>query len=234
MVRRDFPAKKTEPSLGLVDQTTATLRSRIIDGWYGTDGELPPQGELCEELAVSRSVVREAMQRLQSQGLIDLGQGRKPRVLPLSADGLTATLQLVMSRTDSTWVHLGEVRQTLEVDIAGRAAERATPTDVRALEKAIALMESTDDRTAQVDADLMFHRLLAQATGNPMYVFLLDALASLLRASRERTIGKGGIEPAVRGHRKILEAVRDGEPSAARAAMLEHLDESQQDLRRLK
>ncbi len=231
MPRRRIPEDKVEPISGLVDRTTATLRARIVDGLY--EKQLPPQGQLCDELNVSRSVIREAMQRLQSQRLIDLGQGRKPRVLPLSADSLVENLQMLMSRTESTWAHLGEVRQTLEVDIAGHSAQRAKQTDIRELEKSIALMESTDDLSEQVEADLKFHRLLAQATGNSMYVFLLDALATLLKASRQQTIGKGGVQPALRGHRNILEAVREGNPSNAREAMMAHIDESQQDLRHL-
>lgn len=228
-----MPLQEPETDVGLVEKTTIALRSRIVNGVYGSDGELPPQAELCDELGVSRSVVREAMQRLQSQRLLELGQGRRPRVVPPGSAALAESLQMVMDRTEASWSHLGEVRQTLEVHIAGLAAEHATPIDVRELEKTIAAMQATDDIAAQVEADMRFHRLLAQATGNPIYVFLLDALASLLRASRERTIGKGGIEPALRGHAHILEAIRRRDLAAARAAMAEHLEESQSDLRNL-
>lgn len=213
----------------LVDQAVATLRNRILSGEYA--GELPPQAALCEDLGMSRGVIREAMQRLQSQRLIELGQGRKPRVLPAGSEALAESLRTVMDRTEATWTHLGEVRHSVEVDIAGLAAQRGSAVHCRELEKTIAAMEATDDLQEQVEADMKFHRLLAEATGNPMFSFLLDALAGLLRVSRERTIGKGGAGPAIQGHRNILEAVRSRDATAARRAMSEHLKESQTDLR---
>jgi DNA-binding FadR family transcriptional regulator len=76
-----------------------------------------------------------------------------------------------------------------------------------------------------------FHRILADASGNPLFVFLLDALAELLRASRIETIGYGGIEPALRGHRAILAAVENRDAAAAREAMQEHLRASLDDIR---
>ena len=222
-------ALKSNPP-GLVDQTATACRERIVNGVYGQDGMLPPQTELCEELGVSRGVIREAMQRLQTQRLVESGQGRKPRVVPAGADFLTDSLRLVVDRTDASWSHLTEVRRTLEVDIAGLAAVRATPEDCREMEKTIGVMIAADDIRAQVSADMSFHRLLAEATGNPIYAFLLDALAALLRASRERSIGKVGVEPAIRGHRNILEAVRRRDADAARKAMEVHLEESRRHL----
>lgn len=216
----------------LVERAVEALRERILRGAYGSDGALPPQGELCRELGVSRGVIREAMQRLQSQRLIDVSQGRKPRVLPAGPEAIAENVRLLMQRTESSWAHLGEVRRTLEVEIAGLAAERVTAEQVRLLERTVAAMQATDDADRQVDADVEFHRTLAEATGNPVYVFLLDALATLLRASRVRTIGLGGVEPALRGHRRILAAVQRGEAGAARRAMAEHLAEALDDLRR--
>lgn len=223
---------KTKISGGLVEQAVDALRMRILQGEF-SDGLLPPQSKLCEELGVSRSVVREAMQRLQSQRLIELGQGRLPRVLPAGPDALAESLQMVMGRTEATWVHLGQVRLTLETEIAGLAALSADAVQLRELEKTIGAMLATDDVREQVSADMKFHRLLAEATGNPIFVFLLDAMASLLRASRERTIGIGGPEPALRGHRQILDAIRAKDAAAARKAMAEHLGDSQNDLRKL-
>jgi DNA-binding FadR family transcriptional regulator len=229
-MRISAPADANSPRL--VERVVDELRGRIVSGAYGGAGELPPQGELCAEFGVSRGVVREAMQRLQSQRLIDVSQGRKPRVMPAGPEAIAESVHVQMQRTEATWRQLGEVRRTLEVEIAGRAAERIDSVKVRALEKTLAAMQATDDTAQQVAADMQFHRVLAEATGNPVYVFLLDALAALLRTSRERTIGVGGVEPAVRGHRKILAAVQRGEAAAARRAMAEHLDDALADLER--
>ncbi len=91
-------------------------------------------------------------------------------------------------------------------------------------------MEEAEDVTEQIDADVKFHRTLAEATCNPIFVFLLDAMAELLRKSRRQTIGVGGVGPALQGYRAILAAVEKGDPEASSRAMNEHLQASLRDL----
>lgn len=215
----------------LVEQTVEALRERIVAGVFGVDGELPPQGALCRELGVSRSVVREAMQQLQSQRLVEVSQGRKPRVLPAGSQPITDGLRLVMERSAASLLHLAEVRLPLESDIAALAAERCTPNLIDRLDQMNARLEAAPDIPDMVEADIQFHRILAEASGNPLFVFLLDSLAQLLRVSRQTTIGRGGREPALRGHRKILAAIRRGDAPAARRAMREHVEAALADLR---
>lgn len=220
------------PSRRLVEQAVAALRERILAGSFGADGELPTQGELCLELGVSRSVIREAMQRLQSQRLIRVSQGKKPRVLPASPDAIADSLHNLMQRSDASLLHLGEVRLSLESDIAALAAVRITPQQLERLEASVAAMQAADNVEAQVVADVQFHRLLAEATGNPLYVFLLDALAELLQATRQRTLRASGLEAAQVGHQAILAAIQARDAEAARLAMQEHLKASIVDLTR--
>jgi GntR family transcriptional regulator, transcriptional repressor for pyruvate dehydrogenase complex len=215
----------------LVEQTVEALRERIVAGVFGLDGELPPQGALCRELGVSRSVVREAMQHLQSQRLIEVSQGRKPRVLPAGSQPITDGLRLVMERSAASLLHLAEVRLPLESDIAALAAERCSPELIGRLERSNELLAAAPDIPGMVEADIQFHRILAEASGNPLFVFLLDSLAELLRASRQTTIGRGGREPALQGHLAILAAIRTGDAIAARRAMREHVEAALTDLR---
>ncbi len=216
----------------LVEQAVEALRDQIMSGVYGPDGELPPQGDLCLELGVSRSVIREAMQQLQSQRLVVIAQGRKPRVLPAGPQAMADSLHVLMRRTDASLLQLAEVRRPLEAEIAALAAERITPSDISRLEDANQVMRSATDVADQVEADMRFHRVLAEAAGNPIFVFLLDALAELLRASRRKTIGHGGVGPALAGHEQVLAAVRKRNPTAARRAMQAHLQAAKCDLQR--
>jgi DNA-binding FadR family transcriptional regulator len=103
----------------LVEQVVDSLRERIVSASYQATGELPPQHDLCRELGVSRTVVREAMQRLQSQGLIELSQGRRPRIRPASHGAIADNLQVLMRRSAASLLHLAEVRLPLEAEIAG-------------------------------------------------------------------------------------------------------------------
>ena len=216
----------------LVESVVRSLRQRILAGEFAA-GVLPPQGELATELAVSRSVIREAMQQLQSSRLIELSQGRNARVVPIGSEAIIDNLQLFMQRSQASLLHLAEVRQPLEAEIAALAAERID--DELLLRLHISVRKLSDAKTPQeqIDADLDFHRILAEATGNPIYLFLMDALAELLRESRRKTIGLGGVEPALDGHRAVLQAIQKRNPKAARAAMLEHVQASRRDLEAL-
>jgi DNA-binding FadR family transcriptional regulator len=215
----------------LVERAVDALRRQVLSGAYGASGELPSQETLCKSLGISRTTLREAMQQLQSQRLIQTSQGRRPRVLPADSALLADGLQMIMQRSHASLFQLAEVRLMLETEIAARAALYATPSDVQSLQESIAALEAAGDLEPQIEADIRFHHCLAQAGGNPIFLFLLDALAALLRATRRETIGLGGVAPAVAGHRSILAAVERGDAVQARQAMREHLEASLHDLR---
>jgi DNA-binding FadR family transcriptional regulator len=113
------------------------------------------------------------------------------------------------------------------------AAERIDVLGIQNLRDAIVSLQESPTVEAQVDADVRFHRILAEASGNPLFVYLLDAMAELLRASRVETIGHGGVEPALRGHQAILTAIENRRPAAARQAMGDHVRASMQDLQKV-
>ncbi len=217
------------PNLGLVDAVFDRLRSRILTGDF-VDGVLPPQGELATEFEVSRSVIREAMQRLQSSRLIEMSQGRNARVKLAGSEALIENLQVAMHRSQATLLHLAEVREPLEAEIAALAAERIGDEDLLRLHIAVRKLAEAKAPQSQIEADMEFHRVLAESTGNPIYLFLMDALAELLRESRRKTIGLGGVQPALLGHQAVLKAVQRRDPKAARSAMLEHVQAARRDL----
>lgn len=216
----------------LVESVVRSLRERILAGEFA-EGVLPPQGELATEFAVSRSVIREAMQQLQSSRLIELSQGRNARVVPVGSEAIIDNLQLFMQRSQASLLHLAEVRQPLEAEIAALAAERIDDEALLRLHISNRKLAEAKTPEEQIDADIDFHRILAESTGNPIYLFLMDALAELLRESRRKTIGLGGVEPALEGHRAVLQAVQKRNAKAARAAMLEHVQASRRDLEAL-
>lgn len=213
-------------SARLVERTVETLRSRILSGAYGLDGELPAQAELCGELGVSRVVVREAMQRLQSQRLLDVGRGRKPRVIPAGSQGLADCLEILRLRTNADWRDVIEVRRTLELEIVSLAALRATSDQIAELEAAVDAMEHSPTLEGQIAADFAFHRVLAQSSGNMLFAFMVDALANILRASQERTLSAIGPAHAIEDHRRIVAAIKKRQPPQARKMMERHLEET--------
>lgn len=214
----------------MVASVLEDLTQRIIAGDFGSEGVLPPEGELATRYGVSRTVIREAMQRLRAQGLVEVAQGRLPRVKPPAPATAIASLDTLLRRSKGSLLHLIETRRPLESEIAALAAERATPEQLAELQQAIDAQAVAPTAEGQIEADLRFHRVLAEATGNPIFGLLLETLAGLMRSSREKTIRQSGVETALVGHRAILQALRARDAAAARQAMLDHLTLAERDI----
>jgi GntR family transcriptional repressor for pyruvate dehydrogenase complex len=144
-----------------------------------------------------------------------------------------ASLRLLLRRNKATLLHLVEVRQPVEGEIAALAAERANAEHLRQLDRAIQDLATAAPLDERIEADVRFHRILAEATGNPVFVLLLETLADFLRESRQRTLAYSGVEQALVGHRAVLEAVRDHDPVKAREAMQKHLQLAARDLQNM-
>ena len=216
-------AGKAEPEGDLVAQVIDHLRKEIVSGSCAAGMSLPSEGSLAETLAVSRTVIREAMRSLRSQGLIIMSQGARPRVAEVETGPAAESLRLLIARSRTSLLQLTEVRLPLESSIAAFAADRATANQIVDLQAAIAELEQATNLKSQVAADVRFHDLLAEATGNPVFATLLKAIGGLLDASRRRTIKAAGPTPAIIGHREILAAVEQRDARAAEAAMRRHL-----------
>jgi GntR family transcriptional regulator, transcriptional repressor for pyruvate dehydrogenase complex len=224
-----------EPSLhhlasqNLVEQAVEALREHILSGKFAA-GELPSQGDLCDMLGVSRSVIREAMRTLQSQKLIEVSQGRRPRVLPVGPEAVVESLGTLVRRSELSLLQLVELRRPLEAEIASLAARRATPEQLQEMRAAVQCLAEATDLESQIAADLRFHKRLAEATGNALFGIILDVLADLLHESRRRTLGQSGVGVALGYHRRILAAVEAGDAAGARDEMLQHLERTKHDI----
>jgi len=191
---------------------------------------LPAESQLTHAFRVSRPVIREAMQGLRMQGLVEISQGRRPRVKPVSLDNVAQSLDVFVRRSEVSVPHLMDIRLLLEPRIAELTALRRDQTACERLQCSIDVMRQARHRDDQVEQDMQFHRILARATGNPMYEVILEAIAGPLYNSRRTTIGRVGTRNAIQGHIAILSALRKHDPVAARRAMLAHLQLTQHDL----
>ncbi|MGE3807458.1 MAG: FadR/GntR family transcriptional regulator [Gemmataceae bacterium] len=226
------PAPELEPlkTPNLVERTVEAMRSQILSGKFAAGAELPSQSEMCDSLKVSRSVIREAMQILQAQGLIQVSQGRRPRVLPAGARAVAESLSTLVQRAKVSFLQLVEIRRPLEAEAAALAATRATPELIAKLTKAVDDLKDAKDIEAQIEADVRFHCLLAEATGNPMFGAILDVFGPLLHESRRQTLQQSGVVVAHGYHRRILKAVEKGDAETARREMLEHMQRTRKDI----
>jgi len=186
---------------------------------------LPPERQLCDDLAVSRNVLREALAALDHMGVIET-RG-KTRV------GLTPRARaLVLARASSApplrelLVDPMEVRRIIEPESAALAAKRATEQSIHELEQLVALMEQGIRRDEDVmEYDSAFHVAIARASANQILIELVGALSETLQPSRELSFRPTeASSAALEDHRAILDAIRAGDSRGARSAMRSHLD----------
>jgi GntR family transcriptional repressor for pyruvate dehydrogenase complex len=127
-----------------------------------------------------------------------------------------------------------EVRQVLEVEIAGLAAERRTSDDIRLIESCLEQMsQAPGDKIVWAEADVAFHAALAAATHNELFVVLLESVANVMILIRQLAYDvPGAVKTATSHHQHILACVQKGDADAARAAMRAHLIASDKIMRR--
>lgn len=206
------------------------LLTRILRGEIAPGNALPSEDALASQFDVSRPVVREAVKELAVLGLVESRQGRATRITAQDAwndfapELLTARSEV--GAVDDFLLELLELRRLIETGAAGLAAARASDDDIERMAAQLKHMESSlTDLERFTDADIAFHAALLAAAGNHLLTRLIDTLGPVLRMGRMISLERRPDGPAdsQRGHRRVLDAVRAGDPEEAREAMREHL-----------
>jgi GntR family transcriptional regulator, transcriptional repressor for pyruvate dehydrogenase complex len=211
----------------LPDLIASEMMNRIAEREYGPGTRLPTETALAASFGVSRNVVREAIARLRSDGLIETRQGRGA-VVRHPSERETFRVDLVALEERGNLLDLYELRGLLEIQSAGLAALRRDEDDIATMEATIASMRgATGFDEERLNADAEFHRSLGRATGNHYLAMIVDYLASRIK---DTTIATGRahrqedlIAVTLAEHQAILRAVRAGDAAAARAAMDAHI-----------
>jgi GntR family transcriptional repressor for pyruvate dehydrogenase complex len=207
-----------------VSQVAERLEQRILSGELAPGTQIPSEREISAQLGVSRSVVREALGRLASLGLVRSIHGSGTRVGTPSTKQVTVGYQRLLSRDDIKMEDVSAVRMPLETMIAALAAQHRTQEHIEQLEKTQKILGNPRrSLAAHVKADLEFHSTLAAASGNPVFAIVLLPIQELLIETRRRTLGRYGAEIAHVHHAKILDAVIAQDPQRAVEGMREHL-----------
>lgn len=206
----------------------------IVSDEYPEGSLLPPERELCEQMGVSRTVIREAIKSMETRGLVQIDRGRGTVVREPQYGMLGDSLKLLLRRRgDRVW-HLLEMRKILEAGIAALAAERRTEMNLTAMERCLTIIRQNPSKPeGYVDADVQFHMEIARATQNPALLVLLEPLSDLLRESRVRSYcGAQMVKLRLKQHEEIFKMIRIQDVQGARNAMSHHLADTEKDLRR--
>lgn len=219
--------------------TVDYLGAAIVAGRFGPDGALPPEPLLCEELGVSRTVVREAIKSLVAKGLLRTGPKVGTRVCPSSQwswfDPDLIGWQAQAGLTPDFIRDIQDLRLIVEPAAIRLAAQRAGADDIARIEDAYAGMVDAVERGGDyVRHDLRFHQALIRAARNRMLGTMEPALAALLRTSFEiAMVKKNGARDSLPMHRAVLDAVIAHDPDRAEAAIRALIADAHQDLARI-
>ncbi|WP_116828900.1 FadR/GntR family transcriptional regulator [Pseudomonas syringae] len=218
----------------LATDLVTELSQRILLGKIAPGQKLPSENQIVREHGVSRTVVREAISKLQASGLVVTHHGIGTFVLERSDQtGLRLKVETVSRVRD-----IIELRIGLETQAVALAAVRRTDEQLAAMRQALDDYQdllANDDSC--VEADKRFHMLIAEATGNPYFLEIMQHLGSaVIPRSRIASSERAGNNLAHQGylanleHEALLSAIRRKDPDAARAAMWTHLSNSRERL----
>jgi GntR family transcriptional repressor for pyruvate dehydrogenase complex len=221
----------------LTQQLVVYLTQLVESGALAPGEKLPPESEIVRTQGVSRTVVREAVSKLQAAGLIETRHGVGSFVLDA---GQRPNLEAIIGSATKVRdvISILELRIALETEAAGLAAVRRTDAQLAEMRDSL---DRFRDKLAKgeetVEPDFEFHLGIARATANPYFAELLGHLgASVIPRSRlPTTFNKDAsyFDRISHEHDDILNAIERRDPEGARAAVKNHLVNSRERMRRI-
>lgn len=218
-------------------QVVEQIVKMIREGRLKPGDQLPSERVVAEQMGISRPTVREAFAALEVVGMVEtrIGQGTFIKTVDLESLKYRAESLFVDERSPFETL---EVRKILESHSAALAASRGTDENILEIEKALQVLseEATEYQTWSDTADIMFHKAIANASGNSV---LLDVLNILLDISHHRLwlklkeIGRlvpGSLEKDLQEHRSIFEAIKERNPEKAQDAVWKHFMDVERDI----
>ena len=227
-------AKESDMNIGRVQRTArlpaliaGELADQIKAGKIKPGEQLPVEPELAARFGVSRTVVREAVARLRSDGVVRSRQGAGVFVSDRSPQTtLRINRELLLDK--ARFAQLFELRTTLEITAAGLAAERrdsASTAEIRSALQRLRNVPGTD--STSVEADLDFHHAIALAANNTFMAEFIRFISAQIRESISETRRHRDPDDSARRtyeeHEAIFAAIRKGDPATAKRAMRRHL-----------
>ncbi|MDF1695795.1 MAG: FadR/GntR family transcriptional regulator [Saprospiraceae bacterium] len=208
------------------DKIIRQIRSLITSGQLKSGDKLPPERKLAEKFAVGRSVVRDAIRKLEFYGIVKTQPQSGTVIAGMGIVALEGLITDVLNIEETDFNSLVETRVLLEVNAAGKAAERRTADDIIVLEKALSAYEAkVAEGSSAVEEDLLFHIKIAEASGNKVLKSLMLVITPdiVKNYTRLNVCKDDRMDRTIQEHRKILEYIIDKNKTKAEEAMRLHL-----------
>ena len=232
-----LPARRRPRTLAL--DLVESLGDRIRDGRIPTGDKLPTETAVMAEFGVSRTVVREAISKLQASGLVETRHGVGTFVVGIG-DAAAFRIAPEQFATLRDVIAVLELRIGLETEAAGRAAQRRTAQNLRVMRSALdAFGSALEEGRDAVGPDFQFHLEISRATQNTHFAELMGTLGTMIipRARLDSPVAvtderRQYLRRVNSEHESIYDAIVNQDTEAARAAMRTHLANSRERRRR--
>ena len=212
------------------DEIIDQIISAIFTGRLSVGGKLPAERALAQAFGVGCQALREAIQKLQGMGLLEVRKPQGTFIRDLSADVLRQSLARVFDGDVGSFLRFLDIRKWMEAMTAAEAAQHATMEDLGRIETTLPRLKSAaseDNREALDEADVAFHMAIVAATHNTPLVHLVDTFGDIMWASqglRLAVLRAQNLQTVCEEHTAISEAIRGRAPDRARDAMLHHIE----------
>ncbi len=210
------------------DYVVEDIMQKIKNEHFEPGEKLPSEKTLSEEFEISRASTREALQKLEVLGLIDIKHGKGSYVS--NSPYLKPIQEIVASKLLTADVGVEELLETRLYIEQGTVRLAARNADDSALDDLSVLLEEMDQVVEEEDVeefsrlDMEFHLMLGRISGNTLMKRMLRTIRNLMRDQQERVNRLDGVlDVSQKQHREIFEAVREKDPELAQQYMTEHL-----------
>lgn len=222
-VKQDIP--ETHRTMQVVNH----VRALIEKGTLQPGDKLPPERELARDLKISRASLRTGIGYLAAMGVMKIRHGVGTFVAEGPPDFGKASLSFMGALHGFQSWQMFEARIILESDLAALAAERGKEEHHAALADEVAEMFAAMTNPGDyLIHDVLFHRIIAQASGNPILAAIMETVTSSMYDKRRKTVERAtDLRESAEMHRAIYRAVRARKPLEARKLMEQHLKMAQ-------
>lgn len=213
----------------LSDQVADHLLEQVQAGQLAPGTQLPSERELMEQYGVGRPAVRQAMQSLESMGLITISHGERARVAEFNEATLFGQIgrsaRYLLNTSPQTLEHLKEARLGFEVGTVRTAVQRASDVEIAELKRILEEHKSVkDDPPRFLERDMAFHKGIAALTHNPIYAAVSEAMLDWLAEFHVGLVRAPGAEyVTLSEHEAIYECIAARDADGAAQAMSDHI-----------
>jgi GntR family transcriptional repressor for pyruvate dehydrogenase complex len=202
------------------------LVTHLLQGDWTEGDRVPAERELCQQLGVGRASLREALKALEIMGMLETRLGEGTFVCARSEFLSRPLLWAITGSKQADTHELVESRKLIEVEMAGLAAERADPDELKAIGTCLDEMEAAKGNAPRfLEADLNFHLAIGAAAHNRILMNALHLIRNLLRQWIGQTLQLSSVAAeAQQQHAEIFMAIAKRNPTAARETMKKHLN----------